>query len=101
MEENGKQSYLDWHSSAMVSKREENSLPLHSLIAGHELDFGERKGVAEMEGTVHVRICHTAEEFGVLISQFLNCDICFGGRTVRLPHVFFFPELLKSLLDCH
>ena len=85
----------------MVSEREEDSFSLHSLVTCHELDFGEREGVAQVERAVHIRICHTAEEFGVFLPQFLNRDICFDGRTIRFPNVFLFPYLLVSLLDCY
>jgi hypothetical protein len=85
----------------VVSKWEEDSFSLHSFVTCHELDFAEGEGVAQVERAVHIRICHTAEEFGVFLSQFLNCDICFGGRTIGFPNVIFFPYLLISLLDCY
>ena len=45
---------LDRHASAMVSKREEDSLSSLLFVPGRELGLRERKSVAQMEESVHV-----------------------------------------------
>ena len=92
--------YFNWHSSAMKTKGKENSFTLHSLISSHELNFGKGKGMTKMERSVHVGICHASEEFGVFLSHFFGCDICFRWRTIGFPNFLVFPDLLVFLFDC-
>ena len=49
-------TYLDGHSSAVESHREERSTTLHSLVTSGELDLGDGEGVSEMKGSVHVGV---------------------------------------------
>lgn len=85
----------------MEAEGEERSFSLHALVASHKLNFGEGKGVSEVERSVHVRVGHTSKELGVLFSQFFHGVIGFFGGTVDLPYFVVLPDLLVPFLDCH
>lgn len=57
--------YLYGHSSAMESKGEQGLLPLQTLITDFEVNFGDGKGMAQVQGTVHIRIREGSDPLGI------------------------------------
>ena len=57
---------------------EEDALAQQPLVSCAELDFGNGEGVAEMEGSVHVRVWEVSEPLGVLF-----LDLC-GREALQL-----------------
>ena len=60
---------LDRHTGAVETKREQSPLALHTSKTGHELDLTGRETVSSMQSTVHIRVGHGSEEFGVLFTN--------------------------------
>jgi hypothetical protein len=59
---------------------EQGALAQHALVSSGELDFGDSKGMAEMEASVHVRVGIVAEPFGVFLENLLPGEACELGR---------------------
>jgi len=85
----------------METQREKNCLSFHSLVSREELNFWERECMAEMERSVHVRVCHTSKELGILFSKFCCRHIWWTFWIVGFPCFFLSPEFLIFLLDCN
>jgi hypothetical protein len=87
----------------MESHGEQNALSLHTRISGSELDLAHRETVAGVEGSVHVRVGHGAEELGVLLAKLgrgygVKGNVFVGG-CIGLEDAIFLPFLLILLLN--
>lgn len=76
----------------MEAMGEQGTLAQHALVSSGEFDFGDGKGMAEMEATVHVGIGKVAEPFWVFLVDLL------GGEAgdVCLRWGIYFKETLRS-----
>lgn len=60
-------TYLDWHTSRMISYWKQNSLAPHSLEPSSEFDLANCERVPKMKATVHVGVWECPEPFGVCL----------------------------------
>lgn len=92
---------LDWHSRAMVSKREQSPFPLHPRIPGLEFNFTHRESVTSMEGAIHIRECHHPKELRVGFTEGLPVHgrVLLECRGVSFEKTLLGPLSLVFLFD--
>lgn len=87
----------------METHGEESAFALHTCVACRKLALTDGETVANMESTVHVRVSHGAEVFGILLVQVAGRYGTEGQLLVEgsicVEDTILFPFLLVFLLD--
>ena len=80
----------------MESVREQHSLAQHSLVSGSKFDFGDRKSMAQVQTSVHVRERKVSEPFRVFFFYLSRSETCrlFFCRGICLENTLLRPLCL-------
>lgn len=101
-------TYTNGHSCTVEAEGEEDAFSQQTLVAGHELCFGEREGVSEVQHAVHVRVRKRREVLIIPQDSIFGVDSAFRvfvvgvyepcGR-VHLKHLLRLPRGLHFELN--
>lgn len=89
------QLYLNWHTSAVETLREEDPLAQHAFIWSSKFNLWKREGVSQVKTAIHIGVGHTAHEFRVLFVKIYCIFVLFDGRSVGFEHFCWIPHWLS------
>lgn len=87
----------------METHGEQSSLTLHAGNTSSEFDLADGERVTSVQSSVHVRVGHTSEELGLLLTELgggngVEGHLAGAGR-VGFEDMLFLPDLLVLLLN--